>query len=460
MSRKNRTALAGCAILSLVLALAAASRAAEPLQTDQAVQITDDVCKALVRGDGQPLLELARDSDVLQKLGQALKDSPRALHADPDVLTMERDAALKQTCNILAQDFVAATCAQLPAREGKEGPNITARFERGRNKVYLLFRYRVGEKGPALLAIDFPLLGADLVLLTMQQSRYGAVLPDAPAPAKQIAPWRKHLASVLRWGVVILLFGYLIFRRNRAARAGRPYALRTAFLVPLGLLVLFVMMLGLLYQVQWKAPQPASTLIQDVSPADKLRGGSDFPDVERRARAALKYAPDNLSVRIALANALMVQGRYAEAKPLLQTMADRDECTLYADRQLAIIATQANDYPEAIRRLNALLDGLGEDEGALLDLARIQLSADNSAEAEKALTRALAVAPKSFGALEMRARILIRRNDMDGAAADLRAIRTFYNRPPDYFSKDADFKKLKGAEKYADIFAASPPASE
>ncbi len=452
--RNALSKLLRCAALFSILLLAGASRAADQAQLDQAAQVTADVCKALVRGDSQPLLDLAQKGDLREKLGEAIKSSPRAIHQDRSVMMLERDVVLKWTCNILAQDFAVASFTVLPAREGKEGPNVTARIERGRQKDYVLFRYRTSDAGLTLSSLDFPLLGADFVLLALQQTPYGRVLPNEPRP-KAIAPWRKHLASILRWGVVLLLFGYLLFRRNKAAKETQPFTLRAAFLVPLGLLILFVMLVGWLYQNQ-RPVKPSEDSGQQMSMAAKLLGGGNFPDVERRAREALKLSPENLTARLALVNALMAQHKFADAKPMLQTLIDRDEEALFAHRELAIIATQSNDYAEAVRHLNALLDGLGEDEATLLDLAGMELSAGNSAEAEKALGRALAVNPTSFGALEMRARILIRRNNFDDAANDLRAIRKAYPASADYLSKDPEFSKLKSMGKYADLFSPSP----
>lgn len=413
-----------------------------------------------MQGNGRPLLDLIAQGASRGDLAEAMKRSPRASGADAATLDAQRNKALIRTCELLAQDLAAAEYAVLPPREGRGGPAVTARMERRRGKDYLLFHYRVSQTGLSLAALEFPLLGTDFVTLSLQQTPYANPLPDAPAPAQTVAPWRKHVASILRWGVVFLLFGYLIFRRNKAAKQGQPFSLRTAFLVPLGLLILFVMLIAYLYQAQWAAAKSPGTMGPQRSMAVTLQEGGDYPAIERRAREALKKSPDDLTARITLTNALMVQNKFAEARPILQVMIDREEAALYAHRQLAIIAAQANDHPAAVRHLEALLAGLGEDEGALLDLAKIQLAAKNDPEAEKTVGRALAVNPRSFGALEMRARMRLRRNDLDGAATDLRQIRHSYNTSAKYFAKDPDFSKLKGTAKYADLFAAGRPDAQ
>ena len=76
------------------------------------------------------------------------------------------------------------------------------------------------------------------------------------------------------------------------------------------------------------------------------------------------------------------------------------------------------------RSFRIVLDGLGEDDWILAQIANAQMLAGKTAEAKATLERALKINPFSRYALEQRARLRIHEGDFEGAAADLRRSRS------------------------------------
>jgi tetratricopeptide (TPR) repeat protein len=174
-------------------------------------------------------------------------------------------------------------------------------------------------------------------------------------------------------------------------------------------------------------------------------------DAEKAAREALKESPDDMGFRLALADALVSMKKYDDAKELYRDMFARGQAVLFAHGELASLAIAEERYDEAIAHLQAVLDGLGEDDWILAQIADAQRLAGKTAEAKATLERALKISPFSRHALEERAKLRIHEGDLDGAAADLRTIKEHHGLNVVALLKDPDFSKLVLMEKYGDL---------
>ena len=178
--------------------------------------------------------------------------------------------------------------------------------------------------------------------------------------------------------------------------------------------------------------------------------GSHF-EAEKAAREALKESPDDWVFRTTLAGALISMRKYDDAREVYRDMLARGQAVLFAHYQLATLDIAQEHYDEAIPHLQTVLDGLGEDDWILTQLANARMLAGKTTDAKVTLERALKVNPFSHYALEKRAKLRIQEGDLDGAAADLRTIKAHGGLNILALLKDADFSKLVLMEKYGDI---------
>ena len=178
--------------------------------------------------------------------------------------------------------------------------------------------------------------------------------------------------------------------------------------------------------------------------------GSHF-EAEKAARKALKESPDDMLFRLTLARALVSMKKYDDAKELYRDMLARGQAVLFAHDQLATLAVEEQHYDEAIAQFQIVLDGLGEDDWILTQIAHAQMLAGKTAEAKATLERAFKISPFSRYALEQRARLRIHAGDLDGAAADLRMVKEHHGQNVVALLKDPDFSTLVLMEKYGDI---------
>jgi len=191
----------------------------------------------------------------------------------------------------------------------------------------------------------------------------------------------------------------------------------------------------------------------------QMMRGSHF-EAEQAARKALKESPEDIVFRLALGRALDSMKKYDDSKELYRDMLARGQAVLFVHNQLAAQAMAEEHYSEAVTHLQAVVDGLPEDDWLLVQLANAQMLAGKNAEAKATLERALKINPLSRHALEQRARLRIREGDLDGAAADLRTVKEHYGQNVVTLLKDPDFSKVVLMDKYADIIdRAVPPKS-
>jgi tetratricopeptide (TPR) repeat protein len=189
----------------------------------------------------------------------------------------------------------------------------------------------------------------------------------------------------------------------------------------------------------------------------QMMRGSHF-EAEQAARKAMKESPEDIVFRLAMGRALDSMKKYDDSKELYRDMLARGQAVLFVHNQLAAQAMAEEHYGEAVTHLQAVVDGLPEDDWLLTQLANAQMLAGKTAEAKATLERALKINPLSRHALEQRARIRIREGDLDGAAADLRTVKEHYGQNVVTLLKDPDFSKLVLMDKYADIIdRAAPP---
>jgi tetratricopeptide (TPR) repeat protein len=182
-------------------------------------------------------------------------------------------------------------------------------------------------------------------------------------------------------------------------------------------------------------------------------------EAEKAAREALKESPDDMAFRMALAGALVSMHKFDDARELYRDMLARGQAVLFARYQLAALAIAEEHYDEAVAHLQAVLDGLAEDDWILAQIANAQRLAGlaatqpaaKTAEAKATVERALKISPFSRHALEQRAKLRIHAGDLDGAAADLRMIKEHHGLNVVALLKDPDFSKLVLMEKYGDI---------
>jgi tetratricopeptide (TPR) repeat protein len=185
-----------------------------------------------------------------------------------------------------------------------------------------------------------------------------------------------------------------------------------------------------------------------------LRGS--HVEAEKAAREALKESPDDMVFRLALSGALVSIKKYEDAKALYNDMLARGQAVLFAHNQLATLAVEQQNYDEAIAHLRIVQEGLGEDDCILAQIANAQRLAGKTAEAKTTLDRALQISPFSLHALEQRARLRIGQGDLDGAADDLRLVKTHHGLGVLTLLKDPEFSKLVLMEKYGDLIDRTP----
>ena len=176
-------------------------------------------------------------------------------------------------------------------------------------------------------------------------------------------------------------------------------------------------------------------------------------EAETLARKLAVAAPDDALMRCLLAGALMQQKKHGEAKPILEHMVRQDQAPIYAHHQLAMLALAEGRQDDAMRHLGSVLDGLGNDDAIMVDIAGVYAMIGKMESAREWLGRALAANPRSFDALILRARLAARAGELDAAAADLRAMRRHHLVDPSSLARDPDFKRLRDSPEFADVFA-------
>jgi Tfp pilus assembly protein PilF len=205
-----------------------------------------------------------------------------------------------------------------------------------------------------------------------------------------------------------------------------------------------------------QTPEDKEQLRQQVAVLAAIRRGSHF-DEERAARQALKESPGDIIFRLKLAEALASMKKHDDEKELYGDMLARGQAVLFAHYQLAAVAVEEEHYDEAIAQFQVVLDGIGEDDWILTQLANAQVLGGKTAEAKATLERALKINPFSRYALLQRARLRVHEGDLDGAAADLRLVKEHHGLNAVSLLKDPDLSKVVLADPYRDILDRPPP---
>jgi arylsulfatase A-like enzyme/predicted Zn-dependent protease len=159
----------------------------------------------------------------------------------------------------------------------------------------------------------------------------------------------------------------------------------------------------------------------DVAIADALLGlrhsRGDLPRAERDFSALAERHPDAVGVLIAWGRALTLQGRAAEAEPILRRALVSNPASGDAALTLGKVLLDLNRPGEALDFYRALPASAGPSPALHLAKAQALVRLGSPADAEEELTAALALDPRYAPAYTLRGQILEEDGDRAGAIA-------------------------------------------
>jgi len=467
--------------------------------------LTEAVAKGLVAGRTQPLLDLVGAGEITDVL---LREATQRWGLSEDQqarLAVGLHEGWRRLAGEMARGVKDAFPHLMPARAERGHIVATVRFDLPEARNYLLFRYRPSSRGPRLVNIEYPLLGMDLVdimLTRMPRHKPPAHLPD-PTPRGQAREVATKTAALL---FALVAIAWAVWRRGRmkggkdgrsegskpsnkggkegdgerraesgesansgisgrgarGAKGAKHSFVRHPALY--AALVLYAAVFCVAYHgVAARNRRHAEAVREWQLAADRQRLveyslAGRHAEAEDLARKLALAAPDDALMRCLLAGALMQQEKHTQAKPVLEQMVRQDQAPIYAHHQLGMLALAEGRHADAIRHLGSVLDGLGNDDAIMVDIAGVHAMTGETQRARDWLGRALAANPQSFDALILRARLAVRAGELDAAAADLRAMRRHHLVEPGSLARDPDFKRLRDSPEFADVFA--PISSE
>jgi len=145
-------------------------------------------------------------------------------------------------------------------------------------------------------------------------------------------------------------------------------------------------------------------------------------------RNSLSYGPENTNVQLRLAEVLLADGRFAEARSYLVTLWDRAPGSGEVNLDLAHVSMQTGDVDQTIRYFRGAIFGSWEKEPALrrrkvrLELCEFLLSHRQTNDAEAEVAGLAADTPAKNGALrEENGRLFLRVGEPGKALAEFEA---------------------------------------
>ena len=112
----------------------------------------------------------------------------------------------------------------------------------------------------------------------------------------------------------------------------------------------------------------------------------------------VQLQPDDVRGRLALGIAKFRSNEFESAATILAQVAERPETAAGANYFLARIARQANNLPEARRRIDLAIRADGKSADAWAELGLLQTRAQEYETAEKSLQKALSLQPENYQA--------------------------------------------------------------
>jgi len=145
-------------------------------------------------------------------------------------------------------------------------------------------------------------------------------------------------------------------------------------------------------------------------------------------RNSLSYGPDNPGVQLHLAEALLADGRFTEARSYLVNLWDRTPGSGEVNIDLAHVAVQTGDMEEAIRYFRGAIFGSWEKDPGLqrrnvrLELCEFLLSHRRTSDAQTEIAGLAADTPSDDGVLrEQNGRLFLRVGEPGKALAEFEA---------------------------------------
>ena len=159
---------------------------------------------------------------------------------------------------------------------------------------------------------------------------------------------------------------------------------------------------------------------QDLADGKPAQAFEDF-------RNSLSYGPENTNVQLRLAEALLADGRFTEARSYLVNLWDRAPGSGEVNLDLAHVSMQMGDVDQAIRYFRGAISGSWEKDPALqrrnvrLELCEFLLAHRRTNEAQAEIAGLAADTPADNGALhEENGRLFLRVGEPGKALANLK----------------------------------------
>ena len=181
--------------------------------------------------------------------------------------------------------------------------------------------------------------------------------------------------------------------------------------------------------------------------AAALREGR-LQEAEATFRRGIEAHPENLALRLDLAQAQVKMGRLDDAVATLRAAIERDERSVAAYRALAAVFRTKNQNEEAAASLRRALELAPGDAAASLDLADLLVAQQKWEEAGPLVDKAAAAQPRDSRARYLKAMVLRGRGQGGAAIDQLRSITA--QDPADSAARQALTESLAAAGKTAE----------
>ena len=445
--------------LTVLFALSAAG-GEEQRSVQQAVKVTDEVVKAMVRGDPRPMLRIWEAGPLTETVMSRVGNT--------DGLSAAATGHLKRQYTHIVRGFFSLMAKGLEGgeyfilRPRAEGGRLTVpvRIETAEDAEYWLLHYARGAESPRLQSLELPLIGMDVASYVLD------LTPDPSTLVRKTeTEQEKSFAYALGYYVfgplllVVLAFGlgYKWYRRDWPTGSICAYLRHPGFYLPLILILISVGVAGVGKRAGKRPSQrtPESELGTPKARLGKLVREGRFREAEGLSRELLKRSPSDVFASVFLVRSLRCQNKREAARTVLTGMLERGRAGFFAHGELGELAIEAGDWGAAVSHLEANLAHLGNDDLTMTFLANVHMEAGNYAEAHGWSVRALEINPNRIGAIVCRARIFVREDKLDAAAPELRKLVELGAVDVDGLASDEDFSRLRSDPKYADIFRAT-----